>query len=249
MKRLLIVFFALAFLFSCEKEDIQKGGSLTLEFRLLYDGQVVSTPEKEYELNDSITLRFSKVSYYLSDLQLNIDSTNYLDLDTEGDNIFHISFLQTILGDAIPEPGVTLNFNNLPNGNYSSVSFGLGVAPAFNSSEPSNFISNHPLSFSSEYWSPWESYIFSKIEGEFSVSGGESESLALHTGSDQAYREIQVRGNLSLSENSDKVLRIDLDLKEVLESYPLLEAPRIHQRDQQNYVDMIADGMNQSLTN
>src|SRR5690606_2593291 len=144
-------------------------------------------------LNDSIKMRFSKVSFYLSDFKLN-DGTQSIPLL----DILHISFLQNTKGDAIQEMQQTLSIE-VPSGDYASISFGLGLTALQNNTVPSDHEAGSALSLTSEYWPAWNSYIFEKIEGTYQVNGGSPESVTLHVGGNETYRVLEWRDGLSVS--------------------------------------------------
>ncbi|WP_236969169.1 MbnP family protein [Membranihabitans marinus] len=242
MIRGILSLFVILLLASCSKDSKDELGSLNILFNLKYDGSTVNSPQDWYSLSDSVDLRFSKVSFYLSDITLANDVEDLVITD-----IIHLSYLQTILGDVINSNQIILPFSNLPLEQYSGLRFGLGVSPSLNRTSPTDYGSGQPLSYTSEYWTPWQSYIFAKIEGEFKVNGGESESFVLHTGSDEAYRTISIDQTLIMETDKEKNIALDIDLYKILVDYPIISQPRIHQLSQQEYVNKLSDNFANSL--
>lgn len=228
--------------FSCDKDAGNTGNKLELLFELKYDGEVLKGPEQLYELNDSVEMRFSKVGLYLSGFQLNGPEPLPL-LD-----IVHISFLQNISGDAILEMQQSLKFE-VPSGDYSSLSFGLGLTPYQNAKIPADYEAGSALSLASEYWPAWESYIFEKIEGTFKVHGGAEVPVALHVGGNPTYRILEWNDGLVFPDGKEKKITIPIDLKYILEDYPVTKVPKLHSLEQLPYMEMIADGFSQSMEN
>lgn len=228
-------------LWACDKEANEVNTKLDLVLELRYDGKLLTGPQDWYEINDSVQMQFSKVSFYLSDFKLSSESETLSMLD-----VLHVSFLQNTSGDAIQEKEQTLRFD-VPSGNYSSLSFGLGLTPSQNATVPADHEAGSALSLTSEYWPAWESYIFEKIEGNYRLHDLPMEPSTLHVGGNETYRLLQWKNGLSLKGGENKKVVIPIDLKYILKDYPITEAPRLHQLDQMPYMNMIADGFSESM--
>ncbi len=241
--RMVVLLLLVSVLFSCNKEDDSVNTKLDLVFELRYDGEPLSGPQEWYEINDSVQMQFTKVSFYLSDFKLTSESATLSLVD-----VLHVSFLQNTSGDAIQEKEQTLKFD-VPSGNYSSLSLGLGLTPSQNASVPADHEPGSALSLTSEYWPAWESYIFEKIEGNYKVNDELQETVTLHVGGDETFRVLEWKDGLTLKGGENKRIIIPIDLKYILEDYPLTEAPRLHKLDQLPYMNMIADGFSDSMNN
>jgi len=237
----LLVLVVMTF-FSCEKDEKNTGNKLDLVFELRFGGEPLANQNEFYRLNDSIQMRFSKVSFYLSDFKLDSESESLAMLD-----VVHISFLQNIGGDAVQETQQTLRFE-LPAGNYSSLSFGLGLTPAQNATTPATHEPGSALSLFGEYWPAWNSYIFDKIEGIYKLNDDTPESVALHVGGDETYRVLEWKGGFTIGDKTKEII-IPIDLKYILENYPITEAPVLHKLDQLLYMTMLADRISESMQN
>lgn len=103
---------------------------------------------------------------------------------------------------------------------YTGLKIGLGLNPALNSSEPSTFVDENPLSsFQGMYWSMLK-YRFAVIEGRVnSVSNplATDELFTYHTGTDAAYRETSINYSFDVSEDqlSTTVLTLTVELDEL----------------------------------
>lgn len=238
---LFIAFFF--FIISCDKSENDLDSNLDLVFELRYDGELLASPTSLHNLNDSVQIRFSKVSFYLSDFKL-VGKDGVLDLL----DIIHVSFLQNIDGDAISETKQILSFD-IPSGDYDSFSFGLGLTPEQNATEPSDYSAGSALSYTSEYWPAWKSYIFEKLEGAYKLRDEPEESVALHVGADETYRVLEWKDGITLSGNRGMQIVVPIDLKQILDGYPLPEAPVLHMLAQLPYMERIADGFSKSMNN
>lgn len=241
--RIVVLLAIMGLVFACEKDDGDKASKINLIFELKYDGELLSGMDESYELNDSVSLRFSKVSFYLSDFKLNTPTQELPLLD-----VLHISFLQNTKGDAVQEMKQILSFE-VPAGDYSSISFGLGLTPAQNSTVPSDHEAGSALSLTSEYWQAWNSYIFEKIEGTYQLNGGSPESLALHVGGDETYRVLEWQNGLSVSGDRNVEITIPIDLKTILTDFPVTESPKLHALEQLPLMEQVADGFYASMRN
>lgn len=240
--KIVILLVLMAMLSGCDNDTDNPVTKLELAFELKFDGELLSGANQMYELDDSVKMRFSKVSFYLSDFKLTEGTQSYPLLD-----VLHISFLQNINGDAVQEMIQVLGFE-IPSGNYSSLSFGLGLTPAQNGTVPADH-SEGALSLTGEYWPAWESYIYEKIEGSYQVGDGEQKSVALHVGGNETYRLLEWKNGLSISNNEVKRITIPIDLKRILEDYPMTESPVLHKLEQLPLMEMIADGFAESMNN
>lgn len=235
MRKLILSATLLVLLFSsCLKEDREPISELNIVFELLYDGEPLYPTTDYFALNDTVEVQFSKVSFYLSDFR--VEST---DGELEILDVLHLSFLQNLHGDVVNEYQQLLRFS-LPASEYSSLSFGVGLTPEQNATQPADHEPGAALSFSSEYWEAWDSYVFEKIEGRYKVND-EEETMALHIGGDETYRIMEWKDGLSLSGDDSEMITISIDLKEILEEYPLTEAPVLHSEDQLSFMEMLAD--------
>ena len=86
-----------------------------------------------------------------------------------------------------------------------------------NAKKPSDFAPSEPLYLENEYWSGWQSYIFTKVQGLYDLDGvGEPEStLTYHCGSDAVYRIGVFDTDVNVSDKSG-ALTVEFDLKKLL---------------------------------
>ncbi len=241
--RILFLLLMFTIVMGCNKEDNKTTTKLDLVLELRYDGSPVSGPQRWYAINDSVEMQFSKVSFYLSDFKLENESESLDMVD-----VLHVSFLQNTSGDVVRETEQTLRFE-VPSGDYSSLSFGLGLTAAQNATLPANHEAGSAMSLTSEYWPAWQSYIFTKIEGNFKLHDSSPGASTLHTGGNDTYRILEWNDGLSFRGGEVREIIIPIDLKEILKDYPLTEAPRLHQLEQLPYMNTIADGFLESMVN
>jgi hypothetical protein len=96
---------------------------------------------------------------------------------------------------------------------------GVGVPNATNQKKPSDFKSSNPLSDLGEYWDAWNSYIFTKTEGQVDTSNivQNSFKFSYHTGTNEMFRNVSFAKPFEISAGKNTEIIIELDAKELLD--------------------------------
>ncbi len=196
-------------LHSCTPEEKAGLGRLTIRWKLTYGGkplemfQLYNYPR----LNDS--LYFSRISYFISNLSLHMgaDSTIVKEVDYINLTSSHTA--------PVKENGLEYTLEALPSGEYSGLSFGIGLPSSKNALRPIDYPATNILSSSAEYWSSWKSYIFFRPEGRISINGQpvDQADFALHLGSDATFRTIQLPKQIRIQTDQETVVEIQLDMR------------------------------------
>lgn len=239
MRKLFLLVLLGSFL-SCSDSDDEETSTLNVEFKLTYDGLPL-TMFTNYTYPSGEVFYFSRFSFFTSDIKLKNSSGNYIDiLDVRYNN----------LTNSHTGAGNSYNFDidDIKNGTYSAIKFGLGVPPSANAKTPANYDADHPLSNQSEYWGGWLSYIFTRTEGniDFDDNGIPETGFALHTGADNAYRTIELPATITISPDQKAQLTIEIDLKKEFGVNPIYDIklnPQIHSLDQQPQVIELIDNL------
>ena len=212
--------------FNACSEDNQLS-QVDLNFTLTYDGSpLVGFSDFTYPLGYEVF--FSKYSLFLSDITLTSSDGNHQLSDVE-----FIDLLTGVDTEDKARSGSTLQYLNVPSKTYSGISFNIGVPETVNLTAPADYDSTSPLSNNGEYWVGWTSYIFHKIEGKMDADndGDPEAGIALHIGSDDAFRQISISQSLDISDDQETIL-INFDLKEILEIngvfFDFQDTPQIH---------------------
>ena len=202
---LLLLLFA-AFSFSTckdESDPVTAKDNFTLTFRATYDGEQMEK-YKNYTFGDKVIL-FDKFNTFLSDITLvgasgevklaDIEWVNFTPDLTPNDKSVEVSFKYSV-----------------PDGNYTGIKLGYGVKADLNAKNPSDFPSDHPLYVESEYWSGWQSYIFTKVQGEVDLNGDNvtETNLFYHCGSDPVYQVATTNGAIAVAGTGALVVEFDL---------------------------------------
>lgn len=168
-------------LLSCrDKAQETTCGQVKIQFIPVWNGQVV-TIDSVYTNSLNQRIRFENITSYFSNI--------YLGNGTDSILFSQVELLQLLGGQA----SIT---KQVEPGNYSTLSFGLGIPPELNKNvDPSVYPNSSPLSVQGSngmfwYWNT--GYIFFKLDGRTDLSGTPGAPLlgtfAFHCGDDPLYR-------------------------------------------------------------
>jgi hypothetical protein len=181
------------------------GVELKTEFRAQYNGEHF-IKYKAYNYNN-YPLKLSRFTLFLSDITLLKGS--------EAVKISDIEYLDFTPDDASSDTSVLvpISFKNVPEGEYTGIRMGYGVAPAYNAKNPADFPPASPLYNDNEYWLGWKSYIFAKIEGtgDANNNGQDDHFLIYHCGGDGVYKQFTFNQPIQVRDGG-QILKVDFDL-------------------------------------
>lgn len=180
---------------------------LNVTFRALYDGQPLEK-YKDYPYGAS-ELFFDRFNTYLSDLKISHEGNETL--------LSEIEWVDFTPDQATNNFAVEVKRTyEIKAGRYDAFHIGYGVKSNLNAMSPNEFPADHPLAREIEYWSGWQSYIFTKVQGRYDLNGdGTPETnIFYHTGSDAAY--VSFEKALSMNFENDSNLVIEFDVKKLM---------------------------------
>jgi len=204
---LLLALSCFAFLSSCGDHDHETVGvNFDITFKATFDG-VQLEKNKDVQFG-SIPLFVEACRMYLSDITLLNGSK-----ETRLSEIEYLDFTPGNATFATP----TITFKNVPEGEYTGIRIGYGVKPTLNAKAPSDFPAGHPLSVEVDYWSGWDSYIFTTLDGKADPEndGTKNLSLAYHCGSDAVYKTFDFDLPIHVHEGQAGA-RVTFDMKKFL---------------------------------
>ncbi len=234
-----VLFFSLLFLLACDKDDPQVELEVPFRFQLNYDGTPLQML-KDYQYPDGKTIRFTRFSFYLSEIVLRGEGTSEEVLDVA---FVDLSPLHTS-GVVNETPSFTVKTTIA---DITNVQFNLGLTEEMNQNVPADFASGHPLAKPGEYWLAWDSYIFVKVEGwvDFDADGMAETPVAIHLGSNDVRRAV----DFPLSENTNEIT-FEIDLRSFFmsdELYDIRANPQIHSLSQLPQSVQLADNLMQAI--
>lgn len=183
MRILLLAAIILAVGFtSCRESQTEaETGNIELVFMPKYNGNPMVFFQ-DINNTDNSKLYFQKLEFFLSELKAK-SGNGMVDLS----DVEYIS-MNDLISAELAKQGVTITLKNVPVGNYEQLAFGVGVTDQINSKSPANFESSSPLGMNANYWASWNSYIFCKIEGNYTPNGGSVGSFLYHGGVNGMYQ-------------------------------------------------------------
>jgi hypothetical protein len=202
IKNSLFSLFAIVFLSSCQKEY-----GVTLNFLANYDGEPLVVLQ-EYTYIDGQQITFGTSDFLINNVFLtNGDGENVQLLDLE-----LIDFDSHNVDATSANLPISYTIPAIPKGSYTSITFSLGVDPTRNATKPESYGPDEILSYSGRYWQAWDSYIFSKFQGNLTPSDDRPPvGWLFHTGKDEVYRTFTFPIDLDLVANG--VIELNLDHK------------------------------------
>ncbi len=195
---------------SCGKDEpeVKSDPTGNLDIALM-----ISNAGKPVSLNEDVTLS-SGYKVNLSNMRMYVSSIKGITTDGE-----EVDFKNVALLDLKEANGTSMQVKAQK---YTGLKIGLGLSPALNSSDPSTFPQENPLSsFQGMYWSMLK-YRFTIIEGRInSVNNplATDELLTYHTGTDPAYRETTLTYSFDVVEDqlSTTILTLNVELDELFD--------------------------------
>jgi hypothetical protein len=208
--------------FSCKKD----GEPITIHLQLLYDGDPM-VMQQEYAYPDGKTFIATKVSMYLSDINLegSVKSLSIAD-------VAFVNFSESHRTAESASEGYLLYNDKVDFGSIESLQFNVGLTPEQNRTVPADYASGTPLAMPGEYWLAWDSFIFVKIEGRIDLDGDgiTEEGVALHLGSDQVMQSFSLANT-----NGSTALTVAIDISKIFANdkiYDIGANPQIHSLSQ-----------------
>jgi len=195
-KNIIRLFFSvLAFAFvSCQKESSQIDsavkGELTLKFDHLVGGKKLQL-NTEYKNAANETFTISTVKYYISNVVVT-NSEGATFVVPQNESYFLIEGKEGIVGQAKV---------NVPEGDYTKVSFVLGVDSLRNEAEIDKLIGDLDPA-NGMHWGWNSGFIFFKMEGSSDVSTAKDKKYRYHIGGFGKYETVSI--------NNTKTIAIDL---------------------------------------
>lgn len=253
MKKVLFSTFALAILFmvSCKPDPIideDRTASIEINFVAEYQNSPVVSFSEDYSYPElGNTFNVKTFQFLITDLVLLKEGTGDA---TELEEVDLIVFSDKMTEESAIK-GTARSYESIPVGEYSGIRFGLGVNNELNRAETiEDYSSNDPLG--QDFWPGWNSYVFSKLEGDFDMNGDGlyddslDISYSLHTGTNEGYNVITINAPITVEVGSDNVTKVVVDLEKMLvgaegEVYDIIETPTTHSLESIDQVLQLLD--------
>ncbi|MEO7174891.1 MAG: MbnP family protein [Saprospiraceae bacterium] len=185
--------------------------NLKLSIKGLFGGEPFITA-KSYPYDGGKLVNILRSDFFISEISL-IHQDGSVTVVSDID-LAEISETHTSADNNLNE--YILDLEDAPEGSYTGIQFGVGVPPALNAKKDTDFPSSHALSQSSFYWSAWQSFIFSRTEGNLNPGLGQN-GFTYHAGTDGLYRVVRVNNNFELTKNNE-VIPLNFDIKQLFKT-------------------------------
>ncbi|MCC6815524.1 MAG: hypothetical protein IT267_03825 [Saprospiraceae bacterium] len=205
--KLLLVISALCFtIFNCTTED--ETNKIELIIKGNYNNNpLVFAPGFQYDYFEGSKISFTRSEFFLNNFKLVSKNGTIVDFGT----LQHIKLQDYQYNLDKANQGVKLIFETDAVGDFDALRFDLGLTQELNATNPSNYRTGHILAEGDNYWSGWNSYIFSKTEGSLSDQQGKSVLFAYHSGFNNALRHIDISKNIQIKPDVLNSITIELD--------------------------------------
>jgi len=203
------IFFVATSLFfsSCDRD---KGkGTLEIRFSALYNTESLSL-YTSYPTPDGDSMSIQVLNFLVSDIRLvTTDDKEVILLDDDSKFI-----------DFDSPNAQMISLADVPAGSYKAIRFGVGVQPSLNAKQPNNFPSSSPLGDVGNYWTAWDSYIFSRVEGQLDTSRSSDQTLPFlyHSGVASMYQERTFSKTFDVVEGNTSTVLYTLQARDIF--YP-----------------------------
>ena len=170
---------------------------LAVDFTAEFADRPLSILAESYSYPTGAELRLVLFQYYVSDLSL---------ISANGDTVRLEEIDLIRYRDAGGSATISRQFAGVPTGDYTGVTFGLGVKPELNNVDPNNFAADFVLN-ENEFWSPRTRYVFAKIEANAQLPGSTTfdTGLTYHLGSNELYRRVELNQRFTLRSSQDRL--------------------------------------------
>ncbi|MDB6110998.1 MAG: hypothetical protein JWR69_2748, partial [Pedosphaera sp.] len=213
---------ALIVLFGC-LPNLGWGAALQLEIVPKVSGEGLQPVSLRYQTSAGERFSITRVSYLVSDFALQRNDGSWLEVSNA---VAWIDFEQN---------RHSLRLENLPNAEFRSLRFSIGLNTNLNHADIATFPAGHPLNpnLNGLHWSWQGGYIFLALEGLWRNAGGGLDGWAYHLARDTNCTRITLAAPLLLT--NETRLELDFDLAALLNTPQPLSFARdgssTHSRD------------------
>jgi hypothetical protein len=213
-KMFILCALALVAFSQCKPDPQPTKGQLNLRFTAKDQASPLVLFRKYPTGTAGDSVEYQLLNFFVADIQLlrngqdpiSIKEVGYLDFSAD-------------LNETQASQGHTLVIDSVPVGEYTGIKIGFGLSPSLNATEPGDYTTASPLGDGGNYWTAWNSYIFSRVEGRL-FRNGQSTPIAFlyHSGVDGSYqiRTYTFAQPLSIGAGSSSALSFSLNVRNLL---------------------------------
>lgn len=189
-------------------ELVEIDPTVAVRFNLV-NGTKSLEPGDAFTDNAGYAAQFNKLKFYISDMKL---------LTSDGSSVSLaeaelVDFSETLEGQAVAFTRVYEYI--VPKGNYTTLQFSLGLPPELNSSDPTTFPNDHPLSvYAATYWDWASMYKFIEMGARVDTNDDQvlDFNMEFHTGTDSLFKPgLKYTMALELGAFERETLEVNID--------------------------------------
>ena len=188
----------------CGMGNLLHAATLEIQITPKVSGENLQPASFRYQTSAGETLSVTRVSYLVSDFELQRDDGSWLELSN---SVAWLDFDQN---------RDTVRLENIPTGAFRTVRFLVGLDTNMNHADVTKFPAGHPLNpnLNGLHWSWQGGYIFMALEGLWRNASGQLDGWAYHLARDTNAVRVTLATPLEIT-NETKV-ELDFDLATVL---------------------------------
>lgn len=211
---LILSLLALLGFSQCKPNPDDETGQLNLRFKAKDEASPLVLFRKYPTGTAGDSVEYQLLNFFVADIQLLRNGQDPISIKDVG----YFDFSND-LNETQANQGHSLSIDNIPVGEYTGIKIGFGLSPSLNATEPGDYTTASPLGDGGNYWTAWNSYIFSRLEGRFFRNGQSAPvSFLYHTGVDGAYqtRTYTFAQPLSITAGGTQALSFSLNVRNLL---------------------------------
>lgn len=243
MKKYYLALFLSIFIFACSEDDdidiITQKVNLNVEIKHYFNDKMIEFDTDTYINEFGNELSVSKLRYLISDITLTKKDGSIIEFENQ-----YVYIDPSRNRDTFTLFGVDV-------GDYTNITYNIGVDSTTNHSDPTLFDADHPLSLivHNLHWGWIDGYIFFSVEGNLHYMGNK-QLFTYHLGFDRNLKTISIDQNYSISENN--ILSLQFDLAKLFKSPNLIdqsnEAFITHSVNDNGYSDRLVQNLEGAFT-
>ncbi len=208
MKLSFLMLLTAVLLFNSCKPEKPATGNLKIIFKAEYNNNpLVMYDTNATNLTDPTQISISKLEFFLSEIQATATQVTTLK------EVDYISLNGTTT-KALAEEGTSILLTAIPIGSYHDLGFKVGVTKAIDNTVPSDYPSTSPLGINGNYWSSWNSYISSRIEGNITKADQTTSSFLYHAGVEGMFQQCQFNTSFEISADQTATVVITIQAED-----------------------------------
>lgn len=187
------------FLLLSLSSQLSFGGQLRVDMVHSHGNQPLQLNSLKYGGQEKYAV--SRLSYLLSDFALLAEDGKWVKLPNQ------YAYID------VSKRRTRFQLTNVPEGNFKSLRFSVGVPKEENHADPAQYAADHPLNpnLNQLHWDWTGGYIFLAIEGKYRAAENDLKGFVYHLANDAQLSQVSVDARFRMQKRTGLVLRFDVD--------------------------------------